>query len=148
MIVISQPYCRSHLFLFHCARTEGSCEAGTSGALLVSVLFMRRNWALRQLLAILRGIALMVALFLSLILLQLVPSLIRGGLSGVRDHIARVAIAGVPPERWGIAVLRMYEALSAIVLIVLILFLAQRYLGRKLASDRATPEGTANRALG
>jgi hypothetical protein len=85
----------------------------------------------------------MVAMLLSLILLQLVPSLIRGGLSGVRDHIARVAIAGVPPERWGMAVLRMYEALSAIVLLVCILFLAQRYLGRKLASGRGVPDRTA-----
>lgn len=100
---------------------------------------MRRNWALRQLLAILRGIALIVAVFLSLILLQLVPSLIRGGLSGVRAHIARVAIAGVPPERWGIAVVRMYEALSAIVLLVCLVFLAQRYLGRKLASGSGVP---------
>lgn len=84
----------------------------------------------------------MVVVFLSLILLQLVPSLIRGGFSGVRDHIARVAITGVPPERWGIAVLRMYEALSAIVLLVCILFIAQRYLGRKLASGSGTPERT------
>ena len=98
---------------------------------------------MRQLLAILRGIALMVAALLSLILLQLAPSLIRGGLSGVRDHIVRVAVAGVPPERWGIAVLRMYEALSVIVLLVCLLFLAQRYLGRKLASGRGVPERTA-----
>jgi hypothetical protein len=104
---------------------------------------MRRNWPLRQLLAIMRGIALMVALLLSLILLQLAPSLIRGGLSEVRDHIARVAIAGVPPEHWGIAVLRMYEALSAIVLLVCILFFAQRYLGRKLVSGREVPDRTA-----
>jgi len=104
---------------------------------------MRLNWPLRQLLAILRGIALMVAVFLSLILLQLVPSLIRGGLSGVRDHIVRVAVAGVPPEHWGVAVLRMYEALSAIVLIVCILFFAQRYLGRRLTSGGGAPDGTA-----
>jgi hypothetical protein len=103
---------------------------------------MRRNWPLRQLLAILRGIALMVAVLLSLILVQLVPALIRGGLSGVRHHIARVAIAGVPPERWGIAVVRMYEAPSAVVLFVCILFLAQRYLGRKLNSGRGMPDRT------
>jgi hypothetical protein len=103
---------------------------------------MRRNWPLRQLLAVLRGIALMVTVLLSLILVQLAPSLIRGGLSAVRDHIARVAIAGVPPERWGIAVLRMYEALSAIALLVCILFFAQRYLGRKLSSGRGALERT------
>jgi len=84
----------------------------------------------------------MVAVFLSLILLQLMPSLIRGGISGVRSHIARVAIAGVPPERWGMAVLRMYEALSGIVLVVCILFLAQRYLGRKLGSGSGTADRT------
>ena len=85
----------------------------------------------------------MVAVFLSLILLQLVPSLIRGGLSGVREHIGRVAVAGVPPERWGIAVLRMYEALSAIILLVCILFFAQRYLGRKLVSGTEAPDRSA-----
>jgi hypothetical protein len=125
------------------ADCRGEYQAGTSRARLVSILPMRRNWPLRQLLAILRGIALMVAVLLSLILLQLVPSLIRGGLSGVRDHIARVAIAGVPPERWGIAVLRMYEALSAIVLLACILFLAQRYLGRKVGSGGRAPERVA-----
>jgi hypothetical protein len=109
----------------------------------VSVVFMKRNWPLRQLLAILRGTALMVAVLLSLILLQLVPALIRGGISGVRDHIARVAIAGLPPERWGIAVARMYEALSAIVLLGCILFLTQRYLGRKLGSGRGAPDRVA-----
>jgi hypothetical protein len=80
----------------------------------------------------------MVAVLLALILVQLVPSLIRGGLSGVHAHIARVAIAGVSPERWGIAVVRMYEALSAIILLVCVLFVAQRYLGRKLASNRTS----------
>jgi hypothetical protein len=60
----------------------------------------------------------------------------------VRDLIARVAIAGVPPERWGIAVVRMYEALSAIVLLVCILFFAQRYLGWKLSSGRGALERT------
>ena len=117
--------------------------AGTYPTFPVSVLSMKRDWPLRQLLAVLRGIALMVALLLSLIFLQLAPSLIRGGVSGVRDHIVRVAVAGVPPERWGIAVLRMYEALSAIVLLVCILFLAQRYLGRKLASGGGALDKTA-----
>jgi hypothetical protein len=103
---------------------------------------MRRNWPLRQVVAILRGIDLMVAVLLSLIFLQLVPSLIRGGLSGVRDHTAQVAMAGVPPERWEIAVLRMYEALSAIVLLVCMLFFAQRYLGRKLGCGGGVPDRT------
>jgi hypothetical protein len=40
-------------------------------------------------------------------------------------------------------VLRMYEALSVIVLLVCLLFLAQRYLGRKLACGRGVPERTA-----
>jgi hypothetical protein len=84
--------------------------------------------------------ALMVALLWGLILLNLVPSLVRGGLSGVRDRIARVAIAGVPPEQWSIAVTRMYEALGATFAFGLILYLAQRYLGRKLTSRSFAPD--------
>ena len=97
---------------------------------------MKPTWPLRQLLATLRGIALMVALFWGLILLQLIPALIRGGLAGVRDHIERVATAGVPPERWGIAVTRMYEALGITFLFGCLVFLAQRYLARKLSGVR------------
>jgi len=111
---------------------------------------MKRDWPLRQLLAILRGIALMVALFVSLIFLQLAPSLIRGGVSGVRDHIVRVAVAGVPPEHWGVAIARMYEALAAMVVITCALFLAQRYVARRLAAssfrgapDRAPTQSSA-----
>ena len=85
----------------------------------------------------------MVGVFLLLILVQLAPPLIRGGFSVVRNHITRVAIAGVSPERWGTAVLRMYEALSAILLLVCILFLTQRYLARKLASGNETRDRTA-----
>lgn len=99
---------------------------------------MKPSWTLRQLLAILRGLALMVALFWALILLQLVPALVRGGLSGVRDHIVRVATTGVPPEHWEIAISRMYIALVTTFAVGLILFLAQRYLGRKLASQGGT----------
>jgi hypothetical protein len=94
---------------------------------------MQPNWTLRQVLAILRGLTLMVALFWGLVLVQLVPALFRGGLAGVRDHIERVATAGVPPERWSIAITRMYEALGATFLFGCLLFLAQRYLGRKLS---------------
>jgi len=100
---------------------------------------MKPSWTLRQVLALLRGIALMVALFWALILLQLVPSLVRGGLAGVRDHIARVAIAGVPPEHWDIAISRMYLALGLTFAVGIVLFLVQRYLGRKLASQGRTP---------
>jgi len=103
---------------------------------------MRPNWTLRQVLAILRGIALMVALFWALILLQLVPALVRSGLAGVREHIARVAIAGVPPEHWDIAISRMYIALATTFAVGLILFLAQRYLGRKLTSQGGAPGRT------
>jgi len=100
---------------------------------------MKASWTLRQVLALLRGIALMVALFWTLILLQLVPAMVRGGLNGVREHIARVAIAGVPPEHWEIAISRMYLALAMTFAIGIVLFLAQRYLGRKLASRSRTP---------
>src|SRR6266850_2425711 len=82
---------------------------------------MKPSWTLRQLLAILRGIVLIVALFWALILLQLVPALLRGGLAGVRDHIARVAVAGVPPEHWDIAISRMYLALGMTLAVGLVL---------------------------
>ncbi len=84
----------------------------------------------------------MVALFWVLILLQLVPALVRGGVAGVRDHIARVAIAGVPPEHWNIAVTRMYAALGATLVFGCALFLAQHYLGRKLTSQVGAPNRT------
>jgi hypothetical protein len=103
---------------------------------------MKPSWTLRQVLAILRGIVLMVALFWALLLLQLVPTLVRGGLAGVRDHIARVSVAGVPPEHWDIAISRMYLALGMTFAIGIVLFLAQRYLGRRLA----TRGGSARRA--
>ncbi len=94
---------------------------------------MKPNWPLRQLLAILRGIALMVALFWGLILFQLIPALVRSGIAGVHDRIERVATAGVPQEHWSVAVTRMYEALGATFLLGCLLFLGQRYLGRKLS---------------
>jgi len=97
---------------------------------------------MRQLLALLRGIALMVALFWALILLQLVPALVRGGLAGVRDHIARIAVSGVSPEHWDIAISRMHLALGMTLGFGIILFLAQRYLGRKLASQGRNPRRT------
>ena len=95
---------------------------------------MRPNWTLRQVLALLRGLAIMVALFWTLVLLHLVPALVRSGISGVHERIARVAVAGLPPEQWGVAVTRMYTALGATLLFGVLLYLAQRYLGRKLAS--------------
>ncbi len=108
----------------------------------VSFLSMKRNWTMRQLLAILRGVALMVALFWALILLQLVPALLRGGLAGLRDHIARVAITGVPQEQWDTAVTRMYLALGAIAIFGCALFLAQRYLARKLSAQNRASDPT------
>ncbi len=100
---------------------------------------MKPSWTLRQVLALLRGIALMVALFWALILLQLVPTLVRGGLAGAREHIARVAVAGVPPEHWDIAISRMYLALGITFTIGILSLLAQRYLGRRLASQGRIP---------
>ena len=101
---------------------------------------MQPNWTLRQLLALLRGLALMVALFWGLILLQLVPAWLRVGLAGVRVHIERVATAGVPPDHWSIAIARMYGALAATFAFGCLLFVAQLYLGRKL-SGRSHPAG-------
>ncbi len=103
---------------------------------------MKPNWTLRQLLAVLRGLAIMVALFWALILVQLVPALLRRGISGVREHIERVAVVGVPPEQWNIAVTRMYLALAATLLFGIGLYLGQRYLGRRLTSQGGMPRRT------
>lgn len=78
----------------------------------------------------------MIGLFWVLIALQLVPSLIRKGISGVHEHITRVAVTGVPPEQWSIAVTRMYAALGGVFVFGILLYLGQRYLARKLASQR------------
>ena len=77
----------------------------------------------------------MIGVFWALIVLQLVPSLMRKGISGVHEHITRVAIAGVPPEQWSVAVTRMYAALGGIFVFAILLYLGQRYLARKLASQ-------------
>lgn len=102
---------------------------------------MKPNWTLRQILAVLRGLALMVAMFWALVLVQLVPALFRSGINGVRDHIVRVAIAGVPPEQWDVAVTRMYLALGATLVFGVALFLGQRYLGRKLSRGNRAEAG-------
>ena len=103
---------------------------------------MKPSWTLRQLLAVLRGLAIMVALLWALILMQLVPAFARGGFTGLRDHIVRVATAGVPPEHWNTAITRMYEGLGAVALIGCLLYKAQRFLGRKLAPPRRTSDQT------
>lgn len=77
----------------------------------------------------------MIGLFWSMIALQLVPSLLRKGISGVHEHITRVAIAGVPPEQWSVAVTRMYVALVGILIFAVLLYLGQRYLARKLSAQ-------------
>lgn len=106
---------------------------------------MKRDWPLRQLLAVLRGVGVMLALILALVFAQLAPSLIHGGLGGVHDHIVRVATAGVPQEHWDVAIARMYEALATLALVGCVLFLAQRCLGRRLASARGPGNGTTTR---
>jgi hypothetical protein len=120
------------LFAWPNCTTEQTVRTETFVYLPVSNLSMKPHWPWRQLLATLRGIAIMVALFWGLILFQLVPAIIRGGLSGVRDNIERVATTGVPPEHWAVAIIRMYEALGATFVFGCLLFVAQRYLGRKL----------------
>ena len=100
---------------------------------------MKPSWTLRQLLAILRGLAIMVGLFWALILVRLVPALVRGGVAGVRESIARAAIAGVPSEYWDQAISRMHAALALTFGLGIVLFLAQRYLGRRLAAE-ASPD--------
>jgi hypothetical protein len=110
---------------------------------------MRSNWPLRQLLAVLRGVNLIVALVLAAILLQLAPALVRGGVSGVRDHIVRVATAGVPQEHWPVAIARMYETLLVLILFCCVLYWAQRFVGRRVTSARSrahTPSRTGSQS--
>jgi hypothetical protein len=95
---------------------------------------MKPSWTLRQLLAILRGLTIMVGLFWALVLLQLAPALFRRGFTGVHDLIVRVAIAGLPPDQWENAIARFQLALGSILAVGVLLFIVQRYLGRKLSS--------------
>ncbi len=109
---------------------------------------MRSDWPLRQLLAAFRGINVIVAFVLAAIFLQLAPSLIRGGVSGVRDHIVRVAVAGVPPEHWEVAITRMYATLLLLVLLCCVLYCAQRFVGRRLAAARSREDSSPSPPTG
>jgi hypothetical protein len=97
---------------------------------------MQRNWTLRQLLAIVRGIGVMVGLFWLLVAAEFLPVLWHGGFAGVRNEMVRIAIAGTDRDRWQIAVIRMDQALGIMAAVGCGLFLLQRYLGRKLATSR------------
>jgi len=120
----------------------GVWPAETLPCLSVSDLFMKPIWTLRQLLAWLRGLTIMVALFWALVLIQLVSALVTGGFSGLRGQFVRVATAGVPPEEQNIAVRKMYEALGVTAIAGCVLYMAQRYLGRKVHSHRKTWDRT------
>lgn len=109
---------------------------GTFDNLPVSEKCMQPSWTLRQILAILRGLTIMVGLFWALVLVGLLPAFVREGLAGPRDLIVRVATAGVSPEHWNTAITRMQVALITTLAAGIILFVAQRYLGRKLSSRR------------
>lgn len=97
---------------------------------------MRREWTLRQVLATVRGIGFMLGLFWVFIALQFVPSLVHGGFGGAWEYMVRVATTGVPEEQWPIAVARMQEVLAVMAALAVVMFLLQRYLGRKLARER------------
>jgi len=99
---------------------------------------MKPSWTLRQLLAILRGFAIMIGLFWALIFARLVPALVRGGVTGVRESITQAAITGLPSEYWDQAISRMHAALALTFGLGIVLFLAQRYLGRRLAAQAST----------
>lgn len=96
---------------------------------------MRRQWTLRQLLATVRGIGLMLALFWVFIGAQFLPPFLRGGFAGMREHLNRVATAGVPEENWPAAIAHMREALVVLAVFLVALVLLQRYLGRKLVRE-------------
>jgi len=93
---------------------------------------MRRQWTLRQLLATVRGIGLMLALFWVFVGAQFVPPLLRGGFAGMREHLDRVATAGVPEEQWPVAIAHMREALIVLAIFLVVMVLLQRYLARKV----------------
>ena len=97
---------------------------------------MQRNWTLRQLLAIVRGIGVRVGVVWLLVAAEFVPILWHAGFAGVRNEMVRIAIAGVDRDRWQIAVIRMYQALEIMAAVGCGLFLLQRYLGRKLTTSR------------
>jgi len=96
---------------------------------------MRRQWTLRQLLATVRGIGLMLALFWVFIGAQFVPPLLRGGFAGMREHLDRVATADVPEQQWPGAIAHMREALVVLAVVLVLLILLQRYLARKVVRD-------------
>ena len=96
---------------------------------------MRRQWTLRQLLATVRGIGFMLALFWVFVGAQFVPALLRGGLRGMREHLDRVATAGVPEEQWPVAIAHMREALVVLAIFLVLMVLLQRYLARKVVRE-------------
>ena len=99
---------------------------------------MKPSFILRQLLALVSGLAIIVALFWSLLLLQFVPVFIRGGFPGLQEHVARVATADVPPQQRETAITRMYEALAASALVGCILYKTIGYLQTRLDSHHKT----------
>ena len=99
---------------------------------------MRRQWTLRQLLATVRGIGFMLALFWVFVGAQFLPPLWRGGLAGMREHLDRVATAGVPQEQWPVAMAHMREALVVLAVFMVLLVLLQRYLARKVVRESET----------
>ena len=103
---------------------------------------MKSQWPLRQLLAVLRGIGLILGILLAAIVVQLGPSLVRGGISGAHDHIVRVATAGVVQEHWDAAISRMYGALILLVVLVAVLYCTQHFLAQWVTSkgQRGRPE--------
>jgi hypothetical protein len=98
---------------------------------------MQREWTLRQILAIVRGIGVMVGLFWLLVAVQFVPAMWHGGFVGVREQMVRIAVTGVAQDHWEIAVMRMDQALAFMGALACGLFLLQRYLGRKVSTNRA-----------
>lgn len=94
---------------------------------------MRWEWTLRQMLAAVRGIGIMLALFWVFIGIQFAAPLLRGGFQGMREHLDQVATAGVPPAQWPVAIAHMQEALAILGACMILIVLLQRYLARKVA---------------
>jgi len=94
---------------------------------------MRWEWTLRRVLAAVRGIGIMLAVFWVFIGIQFAAPLLRGGLEGMREHLDQLATAGVPPAQWPVAITHMQDALAILGACMILIVLLQRYLARKVA---------------
>jgi hypothetical protein len=93
---------------------------------------MNSEWIWKQVLMAVRGMALLLIVVCAFIALQFLPPFLHGGPAAVREYLIRVATAGVPEERWPMAIFRMQEALGILAGAALGSWLLQRVLARRV----------------